>query len=253
MHYIKPDVIKINDHRVFLIIEAPNSKTSNLPLVLMCHGFTGNHIEVGRIFTDCSRELVKHGICTVRFDYYGHGNSDGLFEDFSISKAIEDALGVYEYIVENVKPLRIGLLGLSLGGLIALSIGAIKGVSTIVLWSSVGPSWLKGLVSELLKKGNEYVNLYGSWRIKRRNLEEIMKVNMEEFLPKVRVPTLLIYAADDNVTPLNNATEIYCKLTCKKELFIIEKGGHGFNDPVSKKRVIEKTIDWFIKHLVKVQ
>lgn len=59
---------------------------------------------------------ARSGRAFVRFDYSGHGESGGRFEDGTISRWLEDALAV----LERFAPARPVLVGSSMGGWIAL-------------------------------------------------------------------------------------------------------------------------------------
>jgi pimeloyl-ACP methyl ester carboxylesterase len=58
----------------------------------------------------------RNGRAFLRFDYSGHGESGGAFEDGTISRWLEDALGVIERFVKE-RPIFIGS---SMGGWISL-------------------------------------------------------------------------------------------------------------------------------------
>lgn len=58
----------------------------------------------------------RAGRAFVRFDYSGHGESEGRFEDGTISQWLDDSLGV----IRNLATERSILVGSSLGGWIAL-------------------------------------------------------------------------------------------------------------------------------------
>lgn len=59
---------------------------------------------------------AKYGLATTRFDYSGHGQSGGRFEDGTISRWLEEAGAV----LDRFAPSRTILVGSSMGGWIAL-------------------------------------------------------------------------------------------------------------------------------------
>jgi pimeloyl-ACP methyl ester carboxylesterase len=59
---------------------------------------------------------ARHGIGMTRFDYSGHGRSEGRFEDAVISDWLEEALAVFASVVEG----PVILVGSSTGGHVAL-------------------------------------------------------------------------------------------------------------------------------------
>ena len=53
------------------------SDVSTDKVVLLCHGIRGDKYERGS-FTTLAKEIGKQGYSTVRIDFRGHGESDGI-------------------------------------------------------------------------------------------------------------------------------------------------------------------------------
>lgn len=64
-------------------------------LVVLMHGFTSNKQE--RVMTAIASGLQKKGIAYIRFDFNGHGESEGDFQNMTVANEIEDAKKVYKY------------------------------------------------------------------------------------------------------------------------------------------------------------
>ena len=58
----------------------------------------------------------ERGVPATRFDYCGHGQSEGAFEDGTITKWLAEARAVFEQVAHGPRV----LVGSSLGGYIAL-------------------------------------------------------------------------------------------------------------------------------------
>jgi len=107
------------------------------PAVVMCHGFTGNKIEAHFIFVKTARALASTGIAAYRFDFRGSGESGGSFGDMTIPGEIADARKALAHIARlpGINPGRIGILGLSLGGLVAANAAAREPcVRSLAMW-----------------------------------------------------------------------------------------------------------------------
>ena len=48
-------------------------------MVIIAHGFMGNKNEP--LLKDIAENLLKKGVASIRFDFNGHGQSEGKFED----------------------------------------------------------------------------------------------------------------------------------------------------------------------------
>ncbi len=83
------------------------------PTVVWLGGFRSDMIGTKAEVLAAWAERTGHGF--VRFDYFGHGESEGRFEDGTIGRWREDALAVIDQLTEG--PLV--LVGSSMGGWIA--------------------------------------------------------------------------------------------------------------------------------------
>ena len=104
--------------------------------VLMLHGFTGQRIESGFMFVQLARRIAASGLAAVTFDFRHSGESDGSFDQMLVSGEIQDALQVTRWLGAQpfVDRSRLGVLGFSLGGLVAACAGAYSGAySAMVL------------------------------------------------------------------------------------------------------------------------
>jgi pimeloyl-ACP methyl ester carboxylesterase len=66
--------------------------------------------------TEIGRFAREKGLACTRFDYSGHGQSEGRFEDGTIGRWLEEAQAVFEQLTRG----QVILVGSSMGGYIAL-------------------------------------------------------------------------------------------------------------------------------------
>ena len=97
----------------------------NCPIVILCHGFTGNRN--GGLERGIAHELESLGIASIRFDFNGHGESEGEFM-FGISMGYE------------IKDGKLGraLLDTTISGVAFEMLKTVDMVSDTVTWSSSG-------------------------------------------------------------------------------------------------------------------
>lgn len=97
---------------------SPISQTG-LPAVLFLHG--AGHATKERYF-DWQNILANNGIASLSFDFRGCGESEGVFEDGSLAKRLEDAKNALEFIqtIEQVDKNKLILAGNSMGAHIAV-------------------------------------------------------------------------------------------------------------------------------------
>ena len=90
------------------------------PIAILFHGFTGNLApEQDSLFSRLSRRLNAAGIAAVRFDFNGHGQSDGDFSRMDVLNELEDALAILAYVRSLAFGTEIYLVGHSQGGVVA--------------------------------------------------------------------------------------------------------------------------------------
>jgi len=109
-----------------------NFNQKKIPVVIMFHGFTGNINE--KINITIAETLAKEGIASVRFDFNGHGKSDGDFEKMSLDNELEDARRIVQYVEQ------LGIYGHSQGGLISILLSSELGKSKIKAVAMLAPA-----------------------------------------------------------------------------------------------------------------
>ena len=116
-------------------------QTGKSPVVIICHGFVGSRIGVDRLFVKTARALADAGYYALRFDYGGCGESTGDYGALGFGSMIDQTRTALDYMLDMdcVDPLRVTLLGHSLGGAVALHTAVKdKRAKNLVLWSAVG-------------------------------------------------------------------------------------------------------------------
>ena len=110
--------------RLHAKLDFPNGNAEKLPLMIIVHGFTG-HMEENHIvaMADLATQL---GMAALRVEMYGHGQSDGKFEDHNLLKWLDELLAVVDYAAALPFVTDLYLCGHSQGGLATILVGAMK-------------------------------------------------------------------------------------------------------------------------------
>lgn len=90
-----------------------------------------------RAFVETARRLAAAGVPCLRFDYFGTGDSDGNFRQFAPSRAIDDAVAAARTARQRAGTDAIALLGLRLGGALALAAAPRAGAERVLLWEPI--------------------------------------------------------------------------------------------------------------------
>jgi alpha/beta superfamily hydrolase len=120
------------------MMHIPDGHGGNVPFVILFHGFCDDRNEINFVHTELSRRLCERGIASVRFDFAGSGESDGLFEDMTVSGEVADGQAILDYVrsLDFVDKSRIALHGLSMGGCVASMVAGLRNedVCALSLW-----------------------------------------------------------------------------------------------------------------------
>jgi exosortase A-associated hydrolase 2 len=123
-----PVFFKNQSYNLFGVLHQPEDKISSPSPALgsnphfglvFCHPFAEEKLISHRTIVNLARCLAKTGIWCLRFDYMGHGDSEGNFEDSTIESRISDINCAVNYLKEQAGVQNIGLLGVRLGATIA--------------------------------------------------------------------------------------------------------------------------------------
>lgn len=105
--------------RLATIIQRPAGAKGRVPVTIFMHGFGGS--KDGEFMSTIADSILSRGIAVVRFDFNGHGESEGKFEEMTVPNEIEDAKCIYKYVRQQpwTDTTRISLAGHSQGGVVA--------------------------------------------------------------------------------------------------------------------------------------
>lgn len=115
--------MNVNIQRDGITLRGVVNKPQNVaacPVLIIFHGFAGDiGYESTNLYWKIADELENIGIASVRFDFYGHGKSDGQFQKMNILEELLDAIAILEFVQTLPFVTDIYLLGHSQGGVIA--------------------------------------------------------------------------------------------------------------------------------------
>lgn len=116
----------INDDgiRLHAKLDFPEHESEKYPLCIVIHGFTG-HMEEDHLLA-AIEAMHECGIATLRVEMYGHGLSEGKFEDHTLYKWVTNALTAVDYAKTLDFVTDLYLAGHSQGGLLTILIAGMR-------------------------------------------------------------------------------------------------------------------------------
>lgn len=222
--------------RLVAVLQRPdNTGTTKVPLAIVCHGFTGR--KENKLFDEICECLDREGIATLRFDFNGHGESDGSFSRMTVLNEIEDAKCVYEYASSLPWVSTVAMVGYSQGGVVAAMTAALLGhhkVKAEVLLAPAGvirDDALRGILF-----GKQYdpyhlpdsAHVAGPYWLGAEYVRVAQKLDIYETARTYKGQTFIIHGTHDVVVPYTYGQR-FCYEIKHSEIHLIEGGDHGFS------------------------
>ena len=227
------------DHgKLQAVIQKPDLKPrQQCPMVVFCHGFGGT--KEGPLFELITDSLQKHGIASIRFDFNGHGESEGKFEEMTVPNEINDAKKVIEYVRDLRYVSKIALVGHSQGGVVASMTAGELGsdISAVVLMAPAAvlrDDAIRG--STFGKQYNpldppEYVELWGPQRLGRNYIKTAFSLPIYETAANYHGPALIIHGNGDRIVPYTYGLRFHQQWK-GSEYVLQEYFDHGFSQNI---------------------
>ena len=137
------------------------TRAKGAPWFIFCHGFTGQRLGPGYFFVRLARDLAAAGFSSLRFDFSGCGESEGLFRDMTIDTMNSDLLSAVRLVRRSYAPSRIILIGHSLGGMVAgLCCGKAKPDGLVLLSPVADPQGLIRRRAAIMEAGTNARGFY---------------------------------------------------------------------------------------------
>jgi pimeloyl-ACP methyl ester carboxylesterase len=187
------------------------------------------------------------GQAYVRFDYFGHGESDGDFAEGTITRWREDALAVLAGLTEG----PVVLVGSSMGGWIAClaAMAAPEAIKALVLIAPAPDFTEKLMAPEMTEAAKAEMAQTGVWLrpseygepypISRALLEDGARWSILDGPVNVAAPTRILQGGADPDVPWCHALELAQALKGEDVVFtLIKDGDHRLSRPADIARLI---------------
>jgi uncharacterized protein len=255
----KPVILKSSGQQMVGMLHLPDRRRGRVPAVVFFHGFTGTKIEPHRIFVKMARALCEAGFAVLRFDFRGSGDSAGDFSMMTISGELTDARAALRFLRTRpaVDPARVGVLGLSMGGMVAaLVLGEDPRLRAAALWSAVShPDRM--VDARMTPEARRQLKQMGftddhGHAVGKACLDDMVKHRPLEAIARTRAPVLLIHGDKDETVPpvASKAYEASLRKAGRTVVRQTIRGAdHTYNSLPWETQVLALTLEWFRCHL----
>lgn len=231
-------VIIQGDHgKLVADLQTPDVMPKNCPIVILCHGFTGNRN--GGLEHGIAHELESLGIASIRFDFNGHGESEGDFQQMTVPNEIEDANHVYNWVKADGRFGKIGIAGHSQGGVVTAMLAgrlgkkALKG--GVVLLAPAGVLRDDAIRGNVPGQANptgdpldppEYVEVWGH-HLGRDYIKTAFWLPIYETAAGYTGCACIIHGTSDRTVPFTYGLRFH-QMWKKSEWHLLDRYDHGF-------------------------
>lgn len=252
-------------------LPAKSARGEELPLVVLCHGFTGNRQGDGH-FAPLAEDLAAHGIATVRLDFAGCGDSTEPYANYTLANMAADVDSVIGYMQATYGTGKTALVGHSMGGRLASlypQLGQYP-VTALVLWSPANGTGLQGLeflsidnfsaVEELAARADAEGSV-AAWGVElsAAYIDGMRDSDPNAALQESGLPVLLTYSGNERILSDTTQTETKAAVESLPDGQVVldpfVNGDHNYTseDPATNTQLDadlrQVTVDFLTSHL----
>ena len=252
-------------------LPAKSARGEELPLVVLCHGFTGNRQGDGH-FAPLAEDLAAHGIATVQLDFAGCGDSTEPYVNYTLANMAADVDSVIGYMQATYGTGKTALVGHSMGGRLASlypQLGQYP-VTALALWSPANGTGLQGLeflsidnfaaVEELAARADAEGSV-AAWGVElsAAYIDGMRDSDPNATLQESGLPVLLTYSGNERILSDTTQTETKAAVESLPDGQVVldpfVNGDHNYTseDPATNTQLDadlrQVTVDFLTSHL----
>lgn len=197
-------------------------------LVVLGHGVTGNKDRP--LLVAVAEGLTAKGWPCLRVSFSGNGDSEGSFEESTISKEIGDLSAVLATVPQEK---RIAYIGHSMGA----AVGVLTASRRMDIQALVSLAGMTHTADFVVREFGDVVPGKGHmWDdedcpLSKAYVEDLKSIgNTLEAASRINQPWLLIHGTSDDVVPLKDSRDAFEAANCRKQLVEIPAAGHVFGE-----------------------
>jgi pimeloyl-ACP methyl ester carboxylesterase len=242
-------------HKVAGVLATPESGTKRI--AVLCHGFLSN--KNSKTNQSLTAMLIEQGIATFRFDFFGQGESAGPFERITVGTAVHQALAALDLVAAKGYR-RIGLVGSSFGGLVAVLAASKRPRLACLALKCPVPDFPEMLRGEFGEDGMAewkatgtipIVVPGGGGRIKLSYAfyQDCTRHDGYASASAVTAPTLIVQGDADEYVPLHQSRRLSEALGGRSVVVVLPEADHHFSQPDHFREMTTLLARWVADHL----
>lgn len=241
-------------HRVAAILTTPSEGTDKI--AILCHGFLSS--KTSSTNNALTRMLVCQGIATFRFDFFGQGESEGPFDQITVSLAVDQVQRAVDLMRDRGYG-RIGLMGSSFGGLISILTASQRTDLACLALKCPVVDFAEELRLEFGDEGmaqwkatDTIPNIMGGpdrIPLHYAFYEDALRQIAYAPARSITAPTVIVQGDKDEHVPLHQSRQLYEALGGKKHLEMLPGADHQFTKGADFTRMTQVIAHWLTQNL----
>ncbi len=207
-------------------------KNERLPAVIIVHGHTGNKMGNAFFFVKMSKFFTSKGFTTFRFDFTGSGESDGEFEDMTLTSELNDMDNIYKSVETNINVDRnkIFIIGHSMGGLITTLKAYEYNPKKIILLAPANDMYNSVVGMYNSTGGGREEIKYGGLKIKKEFMDDMGQYKPYEKASLYKGDVLIFRGSEDIAVPKGTCIQTEQSFPGSVEYLELKGIDHSFTD-----------------------
>lgn len=210
---------QVDGQKVVGTLELPE-RVAKPAVVLLLHGFKGSRNELQipllreGVYARAADAWAAKGLASLRIDFRGGGDSDGSFEDTTLSGQIKDALAALDFLQteKSIDRTRIALVGWSQGGAVAATVAGRtkRPLKAVALWNplvspagTIEATFGVEVVKAGLASGGQSITVKLPWgsevALRTAYFEDLFTIDPVAELAKYRGPVFVAVGTKDTL------------------------------------------------------
>jgi len=215
--------------------------SAGAPAAVISHGFAGS--KDSEKWTLVCEGLAAAGISSFRFDHSGIGESEGKFEDITLTGRATELESAAGFVRERFGVRGIALIGSSFGGLTALAAAeTARPFCSVICATPFNFDFFPRLGPEYSRDG-DYINLGDGTRVKRALETDAAGHDIPAMCARAS-RLLTCHGSDDELIPSWYAERIHALAAEPKRLEIVPGADHAFTRHEHREIFLSLCLDW---------
>jgi len=226
-----------NGKRLCGIISNPKSNSIKEldTAIILCHGLGSNKDDA--LYITLQDKINALGLTTFRMDLLGHGESEGEFDDLTLTETIDDILCA-KHELEKGGHRDVGFIGTSFGAVGGIMVASLEQFKFLVVISPPTHYDMSEMIKSSIYLLRELMKVNKATKKKKAHLNvrffrDYGSYDSYDAAKKITVPVMIIHGNKDNIVPLAKSRELHKRIKGSK-LKVIRDADHHYTTAQNK-------------------